>query len=60
MYAHQTTDQIYELAWCPPLEHPHSPQDRATRNLNQHVDLSELMTLTLSHMVRKDRSIFGE
>jgi hypothetical protein len=60
MYAHQTTDQIYELAWCPPPEHLHFPQDRATRYLNQHVDLSELMSLTLSHMVRKDRSIFGE
>jgi hypothetical protein len=60
MYAHQTTDQIYELAWCPPPEQAFSPEDRATRCLNRHVDLNELMSQTLSHMVRRDRSIFGE
>ena len=55
MNTHQTTDTpIHELAWSAP------PEDRATRYLNQHVDLNELMSQTLSHMVRGDRSIFGE
>ena len=55
MNTQQTADtQTCELAW-------HSaPDDPATRYLNLHVDLSELMSQTLSHMVRHDRSIFGE
>ena len=55
MDTHQATDtQTCELAWHS------SPDDRAMRYLNRHVDLSELMSQTLSHMVRHDRSIFGE
>lgn len=55
MNTHQTTDtQTRELAWYPP------PDDPATRYLNRHVDLNELMSQALSHMVRNDRSIFGE
>jgi hypothetical protein len=55
MDIHQTNDtQTCELAWHSP------PDDPATRYLNRHVDLSELMSQTLSHMVRHDRSIFGE
>ena len=54
MNTHQTDTEIHELAW------PSPPDDPATRYLNRHVDLSELMSSTLSHMVRNDRSIFGE
>ena len=55
MDTHQTADtQTCELAWYPP------PDDPAARYLNKHVDLSELMSQTLSHMVQHDRSIFGE
>jgi len=55
MDTHQTTDtQSCELPWHS------SPDNPATRYLNRHVDLSELMSQTLSHMVRHDRSIFGE
>ena len=55
MNTHQTTDtQTHELAWYSP------PDDPATRYLNRHVDLNELMSQALSHMVRNDRSIFGE
>ena len=54
MNTHQTTDtQTHELAWYP-------PDNPATRYLNRHVDLNELMSEALSHMVRNDRSIFGE
>jgi hypothetical protein len=60
MITHQTTDcQFYELAWFP-REKSCTSEDRATRYLNRHVDLNELMSQTLSHMVRTDRSIFGE
>ena len=55
MNTHQTADiQTRELAWYSP------PDDPATRYLNRHVDLSELMSQALSDMVRNDRSIFGE
>lgn len=55
MDTHQTADnQTCELARHSP------PDDPAMRYLNRHVDLSELMSQTLSHMVRHDRSIFGE
>lgn len=55
MNAHQTADTpAHELAWYSP------PDDPATRFLNRHVDLSELMSQALSHMVRNERSIFGE
>ena len=55
MDTHQIADnQSYELAWNSP------PDDRATQYLNRHVDLNELMSQTLSHMIRHDRSIFGE
>jgi hypothetical protein len=54
MNTHQTADiQSRELAWSP-------PEDPATRYLNRHVDLNELMTQALRHMVQSDRSIFGE
>ena len=55
MNAHQTADtQTHGLAWYSPPDNP------ATRYLNRHVDLNELMSQALSHMVRNDRSIFGE
>jgi hypothetical protein len=55
MNTHQAADtQTRELAWYSP------PEDPATRYLNRHVDLNELMSHTLSHMVQNDRSIFGE
>jgi hypothetical protein len=55
METHQIADtQACELAWHSP------PDDPATPYLNRHVDLSELMSQTLGHMVRHDRSIFGE
>ena len=34
--------------------------DPASRGLNRHYDLSELMSQTMTRMVRTDRSIFGE
>ena len=34
--------------------------DPASRCLNRHYDLSELMSQTMTRMVRTDRSIFGE
>lgn len=55
MDTHQTTStQTCELAWYSP------PDDPATQYLNRHVDLNELMSQTLSHMVRRERSIFDE
>ncbi len=54
MNTHQTAEtQTCELAWSP-------PDDPASRYLNRHVDLNELMSQALSHMVQSDRSIFGE
>jgi hypothetical protein len=40
-------------------EHIEGP-DPASRGLNRHYDLSELMSQTMTRMVRTDRSIFGE
>ena len=50
MNTHQTADtQTHELAWCSP------PDDPAMRYLNRHVDLSELMSQALRHMVQNEK-----